>query len=150
VHSLISNCYEFPFTLSGFEHLEKISISAKGIIFQEVFQSSLPAVIRLVKTAPRIQVLVLVVNFWLQVDVTYLHILDWSPLDYLAPGPRVKLRVSGKAMDGSLFSPESILNVLEKNEALMGFVKRNGIILEPNRNRMEFEEWDCGRYTDPF
>jgi len=119
------------------------------MVFQEAFQCSLPTVIQLVKTAPCIQVLVLVVNFWLQVDVTYLHILDWSPLDYLA-GPHVKLRVSGKAMDGLSFSPESILDALEKNEALMDFVKRNGIILEPNRNRMEFEEWDWGRYTDPF
>ena len=53
-------------------------------------------------------------------------------------------------MDGLSFSPENIRDALEKNEALMGFVKRNGIILEPNRNRMEFKEWDWGRYTDPF
>jgi hypothetical protein len=95
---------------------------------------------RLIKTAPSIQALTL--NFYCVLpDVTSLCLLDWSHLDRLQTEfagicPRIDLRISGK-FAGYLLSHESILDALPGNNALMGLVKRDAVVLKP----MLRDEW---------
>jgi len=86
-----------------------------------------------VNTAPVIPDLVLQLHC-VSDSVTFLARLDWSLLDHLKSDstgkrPRIDLCVTGKDPLRAPFCPESILDALAKNEALMDMTKRGQVIL---------------------
>lgn len=93
---------------------------------------ALPAIIRLIKTAPPVQALVLGFHCGIR-DLHFLGRLDWSALNLLQGiCPRMELRISGGSMNHFL-SPESILDGLAGNETLMSLVRRDVVVLKPER-----------------
>jgi len=133
-----------PFTLSALMHLKRLSIST--LVFSNATKQkwALPDIIRLVNTAPFIPDVIL--QFHCVSDsVISLARLDWSLLDHLKSDftgkrPRIDLCVTGKDLLGAPFCPESILDALAKNEALMDLMKRGQVIL--TANHCVVSEWD--------
>jgi hypothetical protein len=97
-------------------------------------ESSLPAIIRLIKTAPSIQHVILSIYnaVW---GIAVIGRLDWSPLRHLQSDfsgvrpPRIDIYVSGEGMRCSI-SNESILESLAENEVLTDLVNRGVVTLK--------------------
>jgi hypothetical protein len=132
---------DFSFTLSSLTCLEKLSIFTEINSFrvykpegETEFSSSLPAIIRLIKTAPSVQHVILNIYYaaW---GIAVLGKLDqWSPLDDLRQSdsvrrPRIDIYISGEGRHFSV-SKESVFDSLAENEVLMDLVKRGVVTLK--------------------
>ena len=94
-----------------------------------------------IKTAPAIQDIFLHLH-WVDTYSSSLGQLGWSSLQSDFPGvrPRIDLIISGDT-NGHSISPEDILKVLTKNEALMDLVKREVVTLKAERNKPLGDYW---------
>ena len=130
----IGDNLEFPFTLSRHKSLKHLSISA--LVFSSEFETerrtyfALPAITRLIKTTPSIRDIILRLH-WMDPDIISFGRLDWSPLvqlhsDFSGICPRIHLRISVNSR-----GPDTILDALAENDALMGLVKRDVVVLKP-------------------
>jgi hypothetical protein len=122
---------KFPFTLSACKNLKSIFISAEMSCYEESIKSALPAIVRLLKTAPpSIRSVILKFECYI-LDVESLARFDWSLLDSEHLPPRIELRISGQddIVRGSRVTPGTILDALARNEALMDLVQRNLVFI---------------------
>jgi hypothetical protein len=126
---------EFPFTLSACKNLKEFCISTLipwTLAADKSIECALPAIVRLLKTAPS-DIQTVILSFECEIpDTKFLGQLDWSLLDFLqGVCPRIELRVRGSDDPGHWFPPEVILDALAGSKALMGLVRRNLVILKP-------------------
>src|SRR5260221_13917387 len=130
----------FPFIFSAFMRLKRLSVLAPLISDDIKYGWILPEIIRLVKTAPTLQDVALRFHCRLSESaITEIARLDWSLLDRLQfnhteKRPRIDLCVTGEFINRrDTFCPESVLDALAANVALMDLVKRGLVTLRSER-----------------
>jgi len=138
IHLIDSRGKRFPFILSPLIRLKRLSVFTLLSLHEIESGWGLREILRVVKTAPALQDVTLRFHTRLDVSVTSITAftrLDWSFLDHLQSDltdkrPHIDFCVTGEF--GNLpgtFCPESALDALAGNIALMDLVKRGLVTL---------------------